>query len=75
MCKFNRHYSHINPVFSTSASRSNRANSSFRIATRSCAEYVEEIAVKPTMSAYRMLVEKKMNSFPIKSFVFIFKGL
>lgn len=39
----------------TSASRSNRAKSSFNIFTRSCAEYVDEMAVKPTMSAYRML--------------------
>lgn len=39
----------------TSASRSNRANSSFSIFTKSCALYVDEIAVKPTMSAQRIL--------------------
>lgn len=39
----------------TSARRSKRANSSLSIFTRSWAEYVEEMAVNPTMSAYRML--------------------
>jgi len=35
----------------TSESRSNRANNSLRILTSSDAEYVEEMAVKPTISA------------------------
>lgn len=39
----------------TSANRSKRAKSSFRIFTRSWAQYVDEMAVNPTMSAYRML--------------------
>ncbi|CAG7821577.1 unnamed protein product, partial [Allacma fusca] len=42
----------------TSASRSNLAKSSLSILTNSEAEYVEEIAVNPTISAYRMLKEK-----------------
>lgn len=39
----------------TSANRSKRAKSSFRIFTRSWAQYVDEMAVNPTMSAYKML--------------------
>lgn len=39
----------------TSASRSKRAKSSLSIFTKSCAQYVDEMAVNPTMSAYKML--------------------
>lgn len=39
----------------TSASLSNRAKSSFNILTKSWAEYVDEIAVNPTISAYKIL--------------------
>lgn len=42
----------------TSDSLSNRAKSSLRILTSSDAEYVEDIAVKPTISAYKMLEKK-----------------
>lgn len=43
----------------TSDSLSNLANSSLRIFTRSDAEYVDDMAVNPTMSAYSMLKKEK----------------
>ncbi len=42
-----------------SASLSKRANSSLSVFTSSGAGHVEEIAVKPTMSAKRMLMNMK----------------
>lgn len=48
---------------STSARRSKRAKSSFNILTKSWAEYVDEMAVNPTISAYKMLKQKKWKYF------------
>ena len=42
----------------TSANRSKRAKSSFSIFTKSWALYVEDMAVKPTISAYKILGKK-----------------
>lgn len=45
-----------NKLSLTSANLSNLAKSSFRVLTNSGAGHVDEMAVKPTMSANKMLV-------------------
>lgn len=43
----------------TSDSLSNLANNSLRILTKSDAEYVDDMAVNPTMSAYKILKQRR----------------
>lgn len=50
-------------TFLTSDNLSNLANNSFNILTNSCAEYVDEIAVNPTISAYKILKQRSTNYF------------
>lgn len=52
---------HFNSAIRTSARRSKRANNSFNIFTKSGAEYFDEIAVNPTMSAYKILRTKDIE--------------